>query len=91
MDLSVLIHPFEIAFLDPSILTVYLDPLEKKFHRKNKTTTKLDPPLNFFLLFFMAMVIISASVEGFSVSRMRDFFLLLHNFCIEQDQNSSKR
>ena len=49
---------------------------------KNLTEEKkyiyFDPPINFFLS--MAMVILSASVKIFSVSRMRDFFLLFSQF-----------
>ena len=56
---------------------ILLDPLkkkEKKLDRKEKETkeTKNLPPIKFFL--FLAMMIVSASVKRFIVSRMRDFF-----------------
>ena len=52
-----------------------LDPFKKQ-ERKNldckKKKKKIDPPNKFFLV--MAMLILSASVKRFSVSRMREFF-----------------
>ena len=52
-----------------------LDPLHNFFFTNKKLEIKRDPPIKFFFL-FMAMVILSALVERFSVSRKRDFLLL---------------
>ena len=64
--------------MPPTLLKKSVRPTKKtKWTGEN---IKLDPPINFFLL-FMEMVILSASVERFSVSCMHDFpttrFLLI--------------
>ena len=64
------------------------DPL----HNNNKKQTKKkkrkkDTLIKFFL--FMAMVVLSASVKRFSVSRMRDFPPLFHNYRLITGRPSS--
>ena len=49
--------------MDPPTNKRMLDPLPKK-HLEQQTKQKIDPPLSYVL--FMAMLILSASVEGFS-------------------------